>query len=472
MNELALEDCDAILEKEVHHSKARLRKLRLLEAGNRWHDALVEVCAIHLLFMQQNRDKLRLGLPIPPPPVPQSKMDELMSHIAPLEMEQHLNRLNTRKGRPIPSDYTILQLLKSYTGFNQWMAQAAKDGTVDQISAKLQDEDTVARRASLLMKRGRRHMYDRRYQLASDDFEAAFSLVDQDPQAQEIMENDEYARLLEWTGLARHFRYELDAAMTCYRKCADLEPTNALLLVKQAGVQMDAGKHDEALKLFDTALGLDPASADALFHRSNLYMLQSKAENAKTDLENCVKLRPNHVMARLRLSSILAAMNDSEGATKQLDEAERAEPRLSDVQSYRGELYFTQNDMERALEQFEKAIELDPSNPTPYVNAGLALLNTPPPPGQTPDAVRVMQFFEKAIGADPQFAAAYIQLGQLKLGTATDLKAARKVIDLYDEGLANCRSPEEVKELCNMRILAVAQVEAAQTLKMETFFLQ
>jgi hypothetical protein len=46
------------------------------------------------------------------------------------------------------------------------------------------------------------------------------------------------------------------------------------------------------------------------------------------------------------------------------------------------------------------------------------------------------------------------------------------VIALYDQGLSNCRSPEEVKELCSMRALAVAQVEAAQMLKMEVFNLQ
>jgi tetratricopeptide (TPR) repeat protein len=46
--ELALVDCDAILEQDVTHSKARLRKMRVLESMERYHDALVEVCAIQL----------------------------------------------------------------------------------------------------------------------------------------------------------------------------------------------------------------------------------------------------------------------------------------------------------------------------------------------------------------------------------------------------------------------------------------
>lgn len=122
-----------------------------------------------------------------------------------------------------------------------------------------------------------------------------------------------------------------------------------------------------------------------------------------------------------------------------------------------------------ARRQFEKAIQLEPTNPTPYVNTAMAILNTPPPNGQMPDAQAVMSSLEKAIEVDPQFMAAYIQLGQLKLGTATDLVSARKVITLYDQALANCRAPEEIKEVCSMRLLAVAQVDAANALHMATF---
>jgi import receptor subunit TOM70 len=199
--------------------------------------------------------------------------------------------------------------------------------------------------------------------------------------------------------------------------------------------------------------------------------MQNKPEEAKKDLEKCVKLSPNHVMARLRLASILAT-TDVAAARRQLDVAEASEPSSSEVHSYRGELHFTVGEMEEATRQFEKAIELEPTNPTPYVNCAMSKLNTPPPPGQLPDPVPVMNLLEKAIEVDPQFAAAYIQLGQLKLGTATDLTVARQVIELYDQGIENCRSPEELKELCGMRALGVAQVAAATMLKMETFNMQ
>ena len=114
-------------------------------------------------------------------------------------------------------------------------------------------------------------------------------------------------------------------------------------------------------------------------------------------MEKSVRLHPNHVMARLRLASILEAAQDFDNAKRQLDAAERVEPNSSEVQSYRGELHFTQNEMDEARLQFEKAMKLEPNNPTPYVNAAMAILNTPlTAPGQSMDAKAAILLLECA----------------------------------------------------------------------------
>jgi len=488
--ELALEDCSTILELQMDHSKARARKLRILESLQRWPEALEEVCAAQLLFMQAHRTQMRMGLPVPPPPVPQSKMEEILNHIIPQETAKYEARLQFQSAaadstnsnsnnvsptnRKLPGAYTILQLLRSYTGYNAWMAQAARDGSVDKLTKELQAvaADSPVEKVPILLKRGQRYVYDRKYEEATADFEEAYSLVDGKDDVIQALPEDTYPRLLEWTGMVRHWHYNLESAMACLEKAVHVEPENSLLYVKQAGVQLDSGKQEEALQLFEKALLIDPDATDALLHRSNLRLMQGKAELAKTDLEKCVRLRPNHTMARLRLAAILVPLEDLEGAQQQLNLAEAAEPNSSEVHSYRGELNFAQGQMEDARQNFEKAIALEPENPTPYVNAAMALMNSPLQPGQMPDTARVLSLLESAINVDEQFTAAYIHLGQLKLGTATDLEQAREVIKLYDKGLDNARSPEEIKELCGMRVLAVAQVEAAAALKMETFNFQ
>ena len=236
---------------------------------------------------------------------------------------------------------------------------------------------------------------------------------------------------------------------------------------------MDGGKHDQALKLFEKALIMDPDAVDALLHRANLRMLQGNLPEAKVDLEKCIKLRPNHVLAHLRLAAVLTSTNDHLGAKRHLKKAEDVNPDSSEVQSYRGELLFTQNEFVEAKDQFNKAIKLEPKNPTPYVNAALAVLNTPPEPGKQMEiALEAVKYLGQAIEVDPQFQAAYVQLGQLKLGMATDLSSAREVLKLYEQGLGYCRTKDEMKDLCSMKILTQAQVDAATMLKMETFNMQ
>lgn len=156
-----------------------------------------------------------------------------------------------------------------------------------------------------------------------------------------------------------------------------------------------------------------------------------------------------------------------------LDEAETYDPDSSEVHCYRGEMHFARGEFVEARSEFDKAAECDGDNPTPYVNAALAVMNSPPPEGaRVPDVAEAVRLLEKAIDVDPMFHAAYAQLGQLKLSIATDLEKAREVVALYDGGLEHCRTAEELKEICSMRAITVAQIEAAHALKMETLSMQ
>jgi len=476
MPDLALHDCDLILEMDAMHTKARTRKLRILESLSRHIEALVEVCALQLKFVQDNRDKLRMGIPVTPP-VQQSKIEELMGHILPNEIDVQLNRIKHKFGddvsRPLPSQHTILQLLQSFTGYNSWMATAAKDDGLDILTSQLDAlaEGELTLKLQLLLRRGRRYAYHRKFESCSADFEAAYKVLEENEDVANWLEGDTHARILEWVGTCRHLRYDLEGAAKCYEACADLEPTNSELLVKRAGVYMDGGKLEEGLALFDTALGLDPNAADALLHRANLRMIQQKPAEAKDDLDRCLELCPDHILAWLRLATVLMATDDLPGARKCLDRAGNIDPQSSEVHSYRGEMLFASGEYVEARAEFDRAIECDARNPTPYVNAALAVMNTPTS-GGPPNISESIRLLEKAIEIDPQFQTAYIHLGQLKLSMATDLTTAKEVVALYDKGLDYCRTAEELKDIVSMRILTVAQVDAASMLKMDTLNMQ
>ena len=227
-------DCDTILDMDSSHSKARTRKLRILESLERFSDALVEVCALQLKFMQENREKLRLGIPVPPP-VPQSKVEELVSLILPLEIEREMKKIVARygsdsaKSKPLPSNHTIQQLLQSFSGYNAWMAAAARDGTIDVLTAKLESctMDDELTRIEVLFKRGRRFAYHKNFDSCVRDFDAAYAILEKGGDSlNTLVTADVRARVLEWVGMSKHLRYDLEGASKCYELCSDMEPTN------------------------------------------------------------------------------------------------------------------------------------------------------------------------------------------------------------------------------------------------------
>eukprot|EP00573_Skeletonema_grethae_P000034 CAMPEP_0201687564 /NCGR_PEP_ID=MMETSP0578-20130828/1568_1 /ASSEMBLY_ACC=CAM_ASM_000663 /TAXON_ID=267565 /ORGANISM="Skeletonema grethea, Strain CCMP 1804" /LENGTH=673 /DNA_ID=CAMNT_0048171727 /DNA_START=53 /DNA_END=2074 /DNA_ORIENTATION=- len=498
--DLALSDCDAVLDLDPAHIKARTRRLRILESQKRHREALVEVCALQLKYMNDNRDKLRLGLPpTGPPPVPQSKIEELVTFIQPQEIAraQEAMASNAVESRALPSSYTIIQLLKSFSGYNKWMSDAARGGTVAKFTSQLEDllegvprksmvafSDNLATKASLLLNRGRRYAYEKDFVKAVKDFDEAYALVEDKDGSDEsdhdevkkaivtAMGNVDYCRLLEWCGMCKHLRFDLKGALECYERCSELEPENTEILVKRAGVKMDGANYSDADALFKEALALNPTASDALLHRANLRMLQQRVPESETDLDTCIRLYPNNLLARLRLATVCMAKEDLDGAKKMLEKAEEYDPDSSEVHCYRGELHFARGDFNEAKSEFQKAMECDTSNPTPYVNAALAVVNTPSAMGAMPDFAEAIRLLEKAIEVDPMFHAAYVQLGQMKLSMATDLSRAKEVVELYDKGLEYCRTPEELRDICSMRILTVAQIDAAHALHMETLNMQ
>jgi len=475
--DLALHDCDAILEIDTMHIKARNRKLRILESLSRHSEALVEVCALQLKFMKENKDNIRMGVPVIPP-VPQSKLEELMAHILPKEMEAELAKVEKKYSeteRPFPSNYTVSQLLQSFSGYNTWVSAAAKDEPLDFLSVQIKTlgEFENERKIELLFRRGRKYAYHKKFaDCKIDILEALFHLEKLKLTKEVVIKSRIDARIWEWAGMFRHLCHDLKGASRCYESCLELEPDNVEILVKLAGVEMDDGNYEDALSYFDKALSFDPTATDALLHRANLFLLQKEPLKAKAELVKCLELRPDYSLARLRLATVLMTTEEVSDAQSCLDLAANIDPQSSEVRSYLGEMYFSRGDFAEARREFELAIKYDPENPTAYFNAALVVINSPPAGGVTPDISEAVHLLEKTIKVDPHFYQAYVHLGQLKLSMAMDLTGAKKVVSLYDKGLGYCRRSEEMKDIVSMKILAIAQVEAASILKMDTFAMQ
>ena len=129
--------------------------------------------------------------------------------------------------RPLPSCHTIIQLLQSFAGYNSWMAQAAKDGGLAALTDKLNAANSDVEKVEILLKRGRRNAYHRKFEDCKNDFETAYGMLQSGgDELRAMLDDGIYARVLEWTGMCRHLRYDLEGAIKCYEACSDADPTN------------------------------------------------------------------------------------------------------------------------------------------------------------------------------------------------------------------------------------------------------
>ncbi len=78
-----------------------------------------------------------------------------------------------------------------------------------------------------------------------------------------------------------------------------------------------AGRLDEAIGNFSTALKLRPDFAEALFNRTIAYQLMKENDKAIADLVAGLKLRPDQIDAQLELARLLAESKDSQAAINQ-----------------------------------------------------------------------------------------------------------------------------------------------------------
>lgn len=77
-----------------------------------------------------------------------------------------------------------------------------------------------------------------------------------------------------------------------------------------------AGRLDEAIDNFDTALKIRPDLPDALFKRARAYQLKKDTDKAIADLQAGLKLQPDQGEAQLTLAALLAEKNNTQAAVQ------------------------------------------------------------------------------------------------------------------------------------------------------------
>jgi len=239
-------------------------------------NALSELTALSLDHLHKNAKKIMSGEYIGSGPVDEKKNEDLVKACKLIEIDNAKvmkTKWDKEQGDSIaarlPSKHSILQYFQGFVSFPVWTEESKEDGTVEEITAKIDalgsGKAKAAMLADLLFKRGRRHACEIDLVSATGDFEKAAETIGGDKEV--MQQTTHYLDLVEWLGVCKHLSWDMNQASAFYSECLGAEPDNIEVIVKHAGVMMDGGNLEEAKKMFDKALEIDENSPDALLHR-------------------------------------------------------------------------------------------------------------------------------------------------------------------------------------------------------------
>ncbi|XP_028104083.1 suppressor of RPS4-RLD 1-like isoform X1 [Camellia sinensis] len=170
--------------------------------------------------------------------------------------------------------------------------------------------------------------------------------------------------------------------------------------------QVNEGKYDRAISIFDQILNEDPTYPEALIGRGTAYAFQRELDAAIADFTRAIQSNPSAVEAWKRRGQARAALGESDQAIADLTKALEFEPNSEDVLHERGIVNFKFKDFHAAIEDLSASIKLDKDNKSAYTYLGLAL-------SSIGEYRRAEEAHKKSIQLDPNFLEAWAHLTQL-----------------------------------------------------------
>ncbi len=200
-------------------------------------------------------------------------------------------------------------------------------------------------------------------------------------------------------------RGELDRALQSYRSGLRYAPTHPALQAAEVGILRQAKQYDEAIRRAQTAIATDSNNVDAynqlgqvyletgkvelaqfIFLRAidfvpqanndpqihanlaRVYLAQKRTGFARAELQKALELDPNLVLARLYVAEMAMEDRDYETVVSTLEPTLTITGKDPAVHMNLGIGYRGLGRLEEAKKSYEKALELNPSDPSPYLN--------------------------------------------------------------------------------------------------------
>ncbi|KAK9165906.1 hypothetical protein Scep_001097 [Stephania cephalantha] len=180
--------------------------------------------------------------------------------------------------------------------------------------------------------------------------------------------------------------------------------------------QVNEGKYDQAISLFNQILKENPTYPEALIGRGTALAFQRELNAAITDFTEAIKSNPSAGEAWKRRGQARAALGEYSKAIDDLSKALEFEPNSSDVLHERGIVNFKFKDYNAAVEDLSLCVMVDKTNKSAYTYLGLSL-------SSIGEYERAKEAHMKSIQIDRCFLDGWIHLAQFYQDLANPAKA-------------------------------------------------
>lgn len=224
---------------------------------------------------------------------------------------------------------------------------------------------------------------------------------------------------------------DFDSAQTCFAKAMALKPGSSPAYAVYAQALDDAGRHDDAIRLYSKAIEFDGANVAAHNGLGVAYAKKEMYDEAKKAWEKGLAVEPGSAEIRqnlTRLSRIMAARpieayiaNTNKFASEgrydlAIEESKKAleiDPKNISVHNNLGVLYSLNGDDEAAAAEFKKVLFLNPKEAGTYKNIAIIYSKYPE---KYPEAIEYFRKYMEMCSSDEERALVEKKIEELKRG--------------------------------------------------------
>lgn len=167
---------------------------------------------------------------------------------------------------------------------------------------------------------------------------------------------------LKQQGLAAEADGDWEGALKIYREILVIEPNNADLLMRVAGIEEDSGNDTAAAQDFQKAADIDPNNDKAFFGLSRAYSSLDKPRQAFAAIERAVQLDPKNVQYLQARAEIAAWVADYDTAADSYERLSLLRPEDDSILLNRARVESWRDNLDTSVRLYKTYLERHPDN--------------------------------------------------------------------------------------------------------------